>query len=63
MKQSRFRNWCTEKYFEHKDELAMWHEESEPIEKYFARNRWWLRSQFRNEQDDKRDSAQMARPS
>jgi|TARA_B110000503_G_C6962079_1_gene335529 hypothetical protein len=43
-----FRNWCYEKWQEHKEEVCQW-EGRYPIatgQEYFAKYRWWLKRQF-----------------
>jgi len=50
MKNSRFRHWLNEKWFEHKDEVLLYG--GEPFADsgaYFRKYKWWLKSIYRRE--------------
>jgi len=52
MKDSRFRMFCTEKWFEHKDEVMLWTgnlvEYNDAY--YFRKHRWLLKKMFQEYQ-------------
>ena len=53
MKQNSFRMWCTEKWFEHKDELEAYNEKlEETSQQYFSRYKYWLKREYRHQQND-----------
>lgn len=45
---SRFRNFCTEKWYEHREELLTWEGRlpNYGSEEYFHRNKWTLKRMF-----------------
>lgn len=46
-----FRQWCMEKWFEHKDELLGYNLPlQETSAEYFARYKHWLRREYRHQQ-------------
>ena len=52
MKGSQFRLFCTEKWFEHKDEILAW--TGRPLTEYddvyyFRKHRWLLKKMFQNQ--------------
>lgn len=50
MKNSRFRHWLNEKWFEHKDEVLLYG--GEPFADsgaYFKKYKWWLKSIYLRE--------------
>ena len=54
MKNSSFRNFCREKWFEHKDEILSW--TGKPLEKYddtyyFRQHRWLLKQMFKEKKN------------
>lgn len=51
MKQSAFRLWCIEKWFEHQDELLVWERKLPEYDSqyYFNKHRWMLRKMFLEE--------------
>ena len=48
MKQSPFRQWLTNKWFEHKDELDNWAQAAPDygMQDYFQKYKWWLRKEY-----------------
>ena len=50
MKPNSFRMWCTEKWFEHKDELELY---GQPLcydaKEYFAKYKFWLKCEFKHQ--------------
>lgn len=48
---SMFRNWCVEKYYEHKKEVLYWekHVCTEEMADYFRRCKWFLKCKYKNE--------------
>lgn len=48
-KQSQFRNWLQQKWFEHLDELDAWQQVKPDynLEKYFQTYKWWLKREFK----------------
>ena len=48
MKQSSFRQWLTEKWFEHRTEVDAW-TGAQPqygVQEYFQKYKWWLRKEY-----------------
>lgn len=47
-KVSHFRVWCTNKWFEHRDEVLEWtgHSPDYTPEQYFNKYKWWLKREF-----------------
>ena len=50
-KSSNFRNWCVEKYYQHKKEVLNWerHVCTEEMGEYFSRAKWFLKSLYKRE--------------
>lgn len=51
MKNSPFRHWLNEKWYEHKEEVLLFG--GEPfanVTLYFQKYKWWLKSIYRSEQ-------------
>ena len=48
---SSFRNFCIEKYYEHKKEILNWekHACTEEMGEYFKRTKWFLKSLYKRE--------------
>ena len=50
MKQSAFRHWCNEKWYEHKDELTAY---GQPLPytaaEYFNKYKHWLKREYRHQ--------------
>jgi len=53
MKQSAFRNFCIEMWFNHKDELLEWEKQLPQYDSnyYFRKHRWFLKEIFKKEVD------------
>ena len=54
MKDSAFRLFCTEKWFEHRDEILAW--TGKPLTQYdsdyyFRKHRWLLKNMFKDEKN------------
>ena len=49
---SRFRYWLNEKWYEHQEECAQWHSESNfsDAKTYFKTYKWWLKREYRHQQ-------------
>lgn len=45
-----FRSWCTEKWYEHCEEIEAWtgHSPRYLSAEYFSKYKWWLRREFRS---------------
>jgi hypothetical protein len=56
MKPNSFRMWCTEKWFEHKDELEAY---KQPLpytsQEYFQRYKFWLKREYQHQQKQAKD--------
>ncbi len=51
MKQGTFRHWLNEKWYEHKEECAVWH--TAPcgdVKEYFNKYKYWLKREYRHHQ-------------
>jgi len=50
-KNSAFRNWCVEKYYEHKKEVLLWerHVCTDEMSDYFGRSKYFLKSLYKKE--------------
>lgn len=48
---SKFRSWCVEKWYQHKDEIMDWERRLPDYDDkhYFQKNKWLLRRMFREE--------------
>lgn len=54
MKQSSFRHWCNEKWFEYKDELLNYNQPLQySSEQYFDRYKYWLKREYKYQQGSK----------
>jgi len=55
VKQSKFRLWLIEKWYEHKDELMLWERKLPEYDDkyYFRKHKWMLRKMFQEEQIEK----------
>ena len=52
MKHNSFRMWCTEKWFEHKDELEAYRQELPYTSReYFEKYKYWLKREYRHQQN------------
>jgi hypothetical protein len=53
MKKTHFRNWCNDKWFEHRDELEIY---KQPLpytsKEYFQRYKYWLKREFKHQQKE-----------
>ncbi len=49
--QKSFRSWCTEKWYEHQDEIENWTRKnpSYDMKYYFNQYKWWLKQKFKEE--------------
>lgn len=49
-----FRHWCTEKWYEHRDEIESFRAGpvTYTIEYYFNQYKWWLKSEFKKEKTE-----------
>jgi hypothetical protein len=49
MKDSHFRRWLQEMWYEHCDEILLWsHSKVQyPSSEYFRKYKWWLRAMYR----------------
>jgi len=51
MNASSFRNWCNEKWYEHKDELASYGQcLPYTAQEYFNRCKFWLKREYKHRQ-------------
>lgn len=50
-KNTMFRNWLQEKWYEHKYEILEWEKRpvDYPLSKWFNTYKWWLRREFRHQ--------------
>ena len=50
-KNKSFRLWCSDKWYEHKDEIETWTKKnpSYNMEYYFNKYKWWLKAKFKEE--------------
>lgn len=48
-----FRNWCNDKWYEHRDELESYGE-SLPYtaQEYFAKYKYWLKREYKHQRND-----------
>ena len=52
---SKFRSWCNEKWYEHKDELWDWEQKFPEYDStyYFQKHRWMLKRMYKEEMLEK----------
>jgi hypothetical protein len=52
MKTGSFRHWCTEKWYEYKDELLSYGQVSEikSSEEYFRKYKFWLKREYKHQE-------------
>ena len=57
MKSSSFRQWCQEKWFEHRDELASYNQPiNYNLHPYFGKDTYWLKREYQHQQGANRGS-------
>jgi len=54
MKNSDFRAWVTELYYQNRDEKFIYHETPYTLSEYFQRFKYWLKREYRYQQGAKR---------
>lgn len=52
MKQGSFRHWCTEKWYEHVDEMISYGQKSDisNSEEYFRKYKYWLKREYKHQE-------------
>jgi hypothetical protein len=52
MKQGSFRHWCTEKWYEYKDEVLSYGQKLELTnsEEYFRKYKFWLKREYKHQE-------------
>jgi hypothetical protein len=52
MKQGSFRHWCTEKWYEHLDEMLSYGQKSDITNsaEYFKKYKFWLKREYKHQE-------------
>jgi len=53
MKISHFRRWCNDKWYEHMDELELYHQpRNYDSKEYFRRYKYWLKREYQHQRKE-----------